>query len=123
MLVPQQMGPQLSGRTHADIIQWGSHPHCNSSRPVARRASLRVSAFESQTQPWSKSSASSSRYISRFLYGLKHLWQWLQAFPDDIVDIESGLHASRIAAGSPGVAMAKPRCNAGVQQLLDAQQP
>ena len=63
MLVPQHA--TLSGRIAADHMQLECHQQFNSSRPVARRASLKVSAFESQTQPWKKSSSSSSsRYIS-----------------------------------------------------------
>ncbi|CAL5221889.1 g4153 [Coccomyxa viridis] len=58
MLVPQHA--TLSGRIAADHMQLECHQQFSSSRPVARRASLKVSAFESQTQPWKKSSSSSS---------------------------------------------------------------
>jgi len=63
MLLPQHMAPRLGGQAAADVLPVKSCPQYNSSRPVARRASLKVSAFETQTQPFKKSSASSSRCI------------------------------------------------------------
>lgn len=68
MLLSQHMGPLSSGRVAGDISHLGCHPQYNSSRPVARQASLKVSAFESQAQPWKKSPASSSRYMPNPCY-------------------------------------------------------
>ncbi len=63
MLLPQHKGPRLGGQAAADVLQVHLCPQYNSSRPAARRASLKVSAFETQAQPFKKSSASSSRCI------------------------------------------------------------
>ena len=77
MLLPQHAGLHSSGRVAGDISQLGCHLQFKSSRPVARQAGLRVSAFESQTQPWKKSPASSSRYMPAPCYCyivMQRLW-------------------------------------------------
>ena len=98
MLVSQHIGSCLPGRPAADTTSLGCHPQYSSSRPVARRASLKVSAFESQTQPWKKSPASSSRYVfavglhctktpSNCLLLISTLHMKVQASPDDFARI------------------------------------
>ena len=88
MLLPQRPSTCLTAQPAADLLPIRSYAQFSSLRPQGRRATLKVSAFESQAQPWKKSpAASSSRcaaapaLLSPQSCGLGSMqtWQCLQA--------------------------------------------
>lgn len=60
MLLPQRPSTCLTAQPAADLLPIRSCAQFSSLRPQGRRATLKVSAFESQAQPWKKSPAASS---------------------------------------------------------------
>ena len=61
MLLLQQSSTCLTAQPAADLLPMRFCAQFTPSRAQGRRATLKVSAFESQAQPWKKSPAASSR--------------------------------------------------------------